>query len=434
MNKKINSIEENLKNFIKNIDSLQTSLHLTMKLLLVSHKVNYNKLVDFLKNKTKKRNSKKPTIKCGDIPYYEKLTREIDITETSFKVVPRSTLISLISQFDAFMGSIIKIVLLRYPEILNECESNITYSSLSDFKNVNEIKNYIIEKKIASILRENHTYHFEWLEEKLKIPLRDGLSIWPTFIELTERRNLFTHCGGEISSQYITVCKKNNVPLDKKYKLGYELEVPPQYLDSAYKCLYELGVKLTHVIWRKLKLDDLDTADESLNNICYNLINRKSYSLADILLEFATNTLKKHTNKSILNCLIINKALSKKLNGNKKEAHKIINNEDWSASSNDFKLGKEVILDNNEKVFLLMKKIGKTSKFVDKASYRNWPLFREMKKNKKFQKTFKGIYKEEYELKENRLEYNIKLTVKPKKKKKPATKKVVKKIRKKKKP
>ncbi|MDP3043575.1 MAG: hypothetical protein Q8N21_04180 [bacterium] len=413
---KNNFFEKNLENFIKNIDSLETLLHLSMGLILLKYKMNFNKLFDFIKKNAKKRTSKSFTLKYEDIDYYKKLKRNLDISNISLKVVPRSTLISLVSQFDAFMSLTIKIVLLSYPGILNNCEKSLTFSLLSNFNNIDEAKNYIIEKEIDSVLRESHIYHFEWLESKLGITLRKDLAIWQVFVELTERRNLFAHCGGKISSQYMAICKENGVNLNKEYKIGYEIDISPQYLDSAYKCLYELSVKLTHVIWRKLKPNELDIADENLNKICYNLINEEAYPLADILLEFATATLKKYFNESSSNCFIINKALSKKLGGDKKTAYQIVNSKDWSASSNDFKLAKEVILDNNENVFLLMKKIGKEGECINKANYRIWPLFKELKKNKKFQETFKQIYKEEYELKENRLEYDFKFTVKPKKK------------------
>ena len=418
MVEKVNPFEKNLKDFIKNIDSLKSSLRLSMGLISLQHKINLSKLHDFIKKNGKKKTSKSFVLRYEDVDYYEKLKRNTDITLASDRVVPRSALIALVSQFDAFMSSMIRIVLLSNSDALNKCEKSLTFSLLSKLNNIDEAKSYIIEKEIDSILRDNHAAHFTWLESRLGISLRKDLSIWEEFIELTERRNLFAHCGGKISSQYIANCKESGVSLNKEFILGHELDVTSQYLDSSYKCLYELGVKLTHVIWRKLRSDDLRAADENLNGICYNLIDSGAYPLADSILEFANSVLKKHADESSLNCFIINKALSKKLGGDKKTAREIVNKRDWSASSNDFKLAKEAILGNDESVLLLMKKIGKEGECVNKASYRVWPLFKELKENKKFQETFKQIYKEEYKLNENRLEYNIKLTVKSRSKNK----------------
>lgn len=69
---------------------------------------------------------------------------------------------------------------------------------------------------------------------------------------MTERRNLFVHCGGITSSQYLKVCEENNIIL-KESSLGMKLGANRNYLMNSYKCLYEIGVKLTQVLWRKLK-------------------------------------------------------------------------------------------------------------------------------------------------------------------------------------
>lgn len=407
----------NLGRFINNIDSLEASLHLTMSLISVSNKVNRSKLIDFVKDNAKKKTLKSLVLNSDNVDYFKKLKKELDISITSFKIVPRSNLISLISQFDAFMGSIIRAVLKLHPELLINSEKSLTYKVLSNIKTIDDAKEFIIEKEIESVLRENHTHHFEWLEQKLSIPLRKDLSIWSQFIELTERRNLFAHNGGIVSSQYIAICKEHGVELEKDLKIGDELDVSPQYFNDSYKCLYELGVKLTQVLWRKLLPKDLDNADSNLHRICYDLIDIKAYSCADNLLEFATKVPMKYPSATSSNIFVINRALSKKMGGNKKLAYEIINNTDWSACSNDFKLAKDVILDNTENVFKLMKKIGKKGELIEKSGYRDWPLFSELRKNKKFQEIFKSIYKEDLNLKENRLEYDIKLTVKPKKSK-----------------
>lgn len=408
----------NLNRFINNIDSLKSSLHLTMSLISVTAEIDRSKYADFIKDNAKKKTFKSLVLTSDNVHYFKKLKRRLDIALTSYKIVPRSTLISLISQFDVFMGTIIRTVLKSQIEILSSSEKSLTFKVLSNIKTINDAKEYIIEKEIEGVLRENHTHHFEWLEQKLAVPLRKDLSIWPQFVELTERRNLFAHNGGIISSQYIAVCREHNVNLGKDFKIGDELDVTPQYLDSSYKCLYELGVKLTQVLWRKLLPKDLAAVDLNLHRICYDLIERRAYSSADALLEFATKTPMKYPDATSLNIFVINKALSRKSGGNKKLAYEIIKKTDWSACSNDFKLAKDVILDNTKSVFKLMKIIGKKGELIEKSSYRDWPLFSELRKNKKFQQIFKSIYKEDFNLKENRLEYDVKLIVKPKKSKK----------------
>ncbi|MCG7859183.1 hypothetical protein MD537_19565, partial [Flavihumibacter sediminis] len=135
---------------------------------------------------------------------------------------------------------------------------------------------------------------------------------WEKFVEITERRNLFVHCDGVVSSQYLSNCRGAKVKFEKQIQVGEKLDVSPEYFDLAYKSLYEISVKLTQVIWRKLLTNDLEKADESLNDICFELLKNRHFDLADILLDFATNVLKKHHNEETKNVFIVNKALSLK--------------------------------------------------------------------------------------------------------------------------
>lgn len=89
------------------------------------------------------------------------------------------------------------------------------------------------------------------MENNFKIPLREGLEVWAKFIEITERRNLFVHCDGIVSKQYLEVCNKHGFDFSKPLSVGEKLDVVPDYFESAYECLFEVGVKLGHVLWRK---------------------------------------------------------------------------------------------------------------------------------------------------------------------------------------
>src|SRR5205807_1557366 len=138
---------------------------------------------------------------------------------------PRSIVISLISQFDVLIGGIIRVLSKRQPNSLNIADKILTFSQLQNFKTLEEAREYLLEKEIDSVLRMSHSDQIEWLEGKYQLTLRKGLKIWPMFIEATERRNLFVHSDGIVSSQYINVCKEHKVDLQKDVCIGYELQV-----------------------------------------------------------------------------------------------------------------------------------------------------------------------------------------------------------------
>ena len=57
------------------------------------------------------------------------------------------------------------------------------------------------------------------------------------------RRNLFVHCNGIVSSQYLANCESHKVVYEREPTLGEELRVTRKYYDAAYHCIFEMGVK-----------------------------------------------------------------------------------------------------------------------------------------------------------------------------------------------
>jgi len=311
------------------------------------------------------------------------------------KLMRQSFITSLISQYDAFLGKLIRALFLMKPETLNISERNISFSQLRDFNTIDDAREYIMRKEIENVLRDSHMEQFKWLKNKFGLELREGLTVWTTFVEVTERRNLFTHNNGVVSDQYINVCQEHEVKLSQEVKIGTELDVTSEYFELAYECIFEIGVKLAHVLWRKVAPQSLDEADDNLNAICYNLLAKGHYKLACVLLDFATQTLKKHSDDNMRRIFIINRAQAYKWAGDDEISRKIVNGADWSASSDKFKLGVAVLLDDFDQADYLVKKIGSQGD-VRIVDYREWPLFREYRKTEGFLKAFEEVFNEPF--------------------------------------
>lgn len=244
-------------------------------------------------------------------------------------------------------------------------------------------------------MRDSHSDQFRWLENKIKIELTKDLDAWKNFIEVTERRNLFVHCNGIVSSQYINVCKAQRVKLDPDIKIGTDLGVTAEYFGQAYRCVFEIGVKLAHVLWRKLKPEQRKAADSNLTNITYDLIYNEEYDLANILLEFATKYLKPFSSEDARLTFVVNKAQSLRWGGNIEGCERIVKEIDWSACSDKFKLASSVLLGDFVSASRIMKKIG-VNEDIDKTDYRNWPLFRDFRKSEEFLKIYEEIFGEQF--------------------------------------
>ena len=343
--------------------------------------------------------SRSVSVPVEKLEEWKKLSKRVKSATLSLVNLPRSTLVSLVSHFDAYVGRIIRTIYLRKPELLNTSDRKLSFEELTRFDTVAAVREFIIEKEVESVLRSSHVEQFKWMERIYSTPLTEGLDVWPAFVELTERRNLFVHTDGRVSSQYLAVCKKFGCDIPDEAKENKEeasLGVPQEYFESANNCAYEIGVKLGHVLWRKIFPDERYAADQHLIGTTYELLVSEKYKLATKILDFACNTLKTHSTEVFKLMLIVNRALAYKWSGNEKSAKHAMKGVDWLAKSDEFKLANAVINDDWNSAVKFMHRIGDTET-VGKFGYRNWPLFKEWRKHPEFKKAYADIFKEDFE-------------------------------------
>ena len=399
----------NLGKFLAEVDGLATTLPIIMRTIGESHRKASEEMGEYLQKNGKLQSSKEEVFENDEKRKTETFQLDIEHVQifeglrnkgvkftAASTIIPRSFIVAMISQFDAFLGGLIRVVIYNKPDILNSSEKNLTFSNLLKFNTMDDAREYILEKEIEAVLRESHADQFDWLEKKIGMKLREGLDIWPDFIELTERRNLFVHCDGVVSSQYLMSCAKHKVKISSDCQLNSRLEVDPEYFSSAYKCIYEMSVKLTQVIWRKLLPNEISNADSYLNTICYELLKREDYNLAKRLLNFA-RSLPRHSDQISRLIFIINSCIAYKWGGNPQKAKDLLTETDWSAANNDFQLAIAVLQDDFNKAQEIMSRIGNEGP-IGKSKYRNWPVFKDFRKSHQFLETYKSIFGDPLEI------------------------------------
>jgi hypothetical protein len=300
----------------------------------------------------------------------------------------------MVSQYDAFLSRLIATILYMKPEILSSSERKLTFSELIQFSSIENARSYIIEKEIEGVMRENHSRQFDWLESKVGVKLRSELRAWPLFIEITERRNLFTHTDGIVSTQYREVCKRHDVDFEAGAEVGQRLSVSQKYLQNAYRTLVEIGVKLAHVIWRKLAPEERDRADQNLNNICFELLKHADYELAKTLLDFAVG-LKRWHSDVYRRMFIVNRAQAYKFAGNEEHAQMILDEEDWSSSSKRFLVCVATLRNSYAEASSLLRELGRSNE-VRKEEFAAWPIFKEFRKTSEFKQAYRETFDEEF--------------------------------------
>lgn len=392
-----------IETFLIQIESLWTTLPNVLKTMEKSKMDTMQKYDAFLLSECEYIESENHyLIKPEHNRKFRILKKKADNNEVAYIIIKRNFIVSLISQFDTYIGALIKSVFLVRPELLNSSEKQLTYSQLNTFNNLNDARDYIIEKEIESVLRENHTEQFRWFEKKLSINLLKDLSIWTTFIELTQRRNLFVHSNGKVSSQYLNVCKENNVKLSSDLKIGDELDVDLKYFENAFTCLFEIGLKLNQVLRRKLIVDEILNADKSFLNISFELIQNSQYQLAKEIYDFADKYIKKYSSNDIFLRVALNRAQVYKWLGQNEKCIEIIDSIDWSATGDLFKLSSATLKDEYKKGAEIIRNVGDNNKVLDKSIYKDWPIFKEFIKTIEFKDAYKVVYHQEFEIVEEK--------------------------------
>jgi hypothetical protein len=308
-------------------------------------------------------------------------------------LVPRGLFVALVSQLDAYVGALVKNFFRLRPEIVDTSGKSLTFSELAKFDSLQAARDYIVEKEIDALLRESHADQFDWLEKKFSIVLRKDLQVWPVFIEVTERRNLFVHTNGIVSRQYLDVCGKHSCQIHEGLRIGDALPLTREYFNAAYQCLFQIGVKLGQVLWRKLVPDQIANADGNLIQITYALISDGRYQLARELLDFAA-ALPRHSAEDHRLRIVVNRAQTYKWLQDEKKCKEVLDAEDWSAMNLKFQLAHAVLTDNFAGAISIVTQIGKSEQELDKHSYREWPLFKEFRKYPDFITLFERIFGE----------------------------------------
>lgn len=329
---------------------------------------------------------------------FEKIQDELSKSVNAYTLIPKNTVVAMVSLYDAYLANLIECAYLIKPQLLNASEKEFSFSDIMQFESMEKLKSYIIEKDVESIIRESHIKQFELLSKKFNVELTKDLPSYNDFIEITERRNLFVHTNGRVSSQYLKCCKER--PFDHKdedVQIGENLAASPLYVEHCYKTLFEVGVKLGQVVWRKLE-KDLEKADDSLIDIGYDLLKSQKISLACVITDFSCKSYVKHYNKVSEYVLCVNRALAYYLKGEKDKCEEIINSIDWSGAELKYRLAQKVLLEQYDDAIEIMKNIGKTDDM--RFAYSEWPLFNRFRTIQCFKDTYKTIYGQEYQYSE----------------------------------
>ncbi len=314
----------------------------------------------------------------------------INRVKASFSIIPRAFLNTLVSQYDAFLGLLIADYYREFPESLDASDKTVQFSEVVQADDIADIRESIIEREVDSVMRGDHAAQVEWLEKRAGCKIIEHIRGWDRFIEIVERRHLFTHNDGVVNKQYLR--KTSGLKVKTETEVGTRLSVGRDYFEDAVTIFIEVTVNIFHRFWRKLDRLDTKSLNDQLLDLGYTLLCDEAYAPAKIVYEFALSPgVMKSANERWVLVNEVNYSVALRDSDCADDCKKRVENIDWSACREEFLLAKSILIEEYDEAVELMRKIG-TAGYPSETDYLTWPLFRHFRETEQFKTAFSEIF------------------------------------------
>lgn len=403
MNPFLEEVVGNLNNFIENINCLRETYDFNKGMLnqqLQTATKNYESFISPFCSSDENGISQ-IVLPIQKVKEFNKIFKRKCRAEKTFQLIPPSYIVTLVSLYDTFLAGFVRCIYSLKENLILESNITFNYRDIAEYGSIKEVKKNVIDNTIDKLFRDSHTEQIDWIEKAIGINSLKQFAGWASFVELTERRNLFVHSDGVVSSQYLKECKKCKYKTDG-IQVGSKRLADDHYFENSYKLLYEMAVMMTQILLNKLYIGvfttDTGVRDKILIGNVYELISEKLYDVAINVSMFARDSKSfKHNNKDKA-YIELNLAQAYKWSGRNDKCLAVLRDLDTSAMSNDFQIPKKVLEENYEEVYSMMQTLGSGSMILTKEAYREWPIFKEIRKQDKFKEVFETIFAEKMQL------------------------------------
>lgn len=317
---------------------------------------------------------------------------ENDATITTLE---RSLFIGLFTCFDKFVGELIEGVYSTRTDLFKNIGAQFSVCEVLEYPNLEEFKAAVLEKEIETIRRKSYMEQFKEFEKRFSFETLTKFDSWSIFIEASQRRNLFTHCDGIISQQYIKMCADVGYKFPNDVAVGQQLGVGANYFFTTCHVVMEVGVMLGHTVWRKMLPDERRLADSELNSLIYDYLHLGQFHKAAALCRFAQK-MPKISVDLMDRMFTLNHAIAVRQINGVSAARKILEKKDWSAVIYDFQLARAVLIEDYESAKVYMLKIGKVGELICEVAYHDWPLFKDFRETPQFLEGYEEVFGYKY--------------------------------------
>lgn len=305
----------------------------------------------------------------------------IEITRASQRIslLYQNSLISLISAVECFLSQIIHKYYYVVPDALSNKDKVLSFDDLKNFGSVEDARTYLIENKVEELMRKSFKDWISFFRTQANLSMSYLEPYMDKLVETCERRNLLVHNAGIVNTIYIS---KVSAELRKGIKKGKKIRLTRKYLDESIDYFELYSILIAAELWKKLKPND-DKRAEILGDISYNHLRIYRWTVSEGLSYFMMMD-KKAKEPFQLNGTL-NYWQSIKRQGRWDEVKEAATSEDFSAKGIRYQLGQLALLEKKKEFFDLVP-IALSGEEITLEELREFPIFVDMRKDRRFSK------------------------------------------------
>lgn len=310
----------------------------------------------------------------------------------SGKIGP-SVFLGMVASFDALIVDIVGKLIQLNPERYVASEKTVAIGDIINAASKDDIIKGFVADELYRFSRESHDSQNSYIEKNFNIKIKESWKRYPDFIEVFERRNLIAHGEPAFNMRYASICEAAGHK-GMAGQVGKPIELRYAYQEQALFILSEYAILLSFALWRKHAADKEKEAFETLNETGYKLIQDGHFILAERILSFALSLKNIGVSEEIRKMMVVNCASAARSmeNDGKANCTKVLNREDWTASSLPFQLSVAALKEEIDIVVDLIPQVKNIG--FELSNFRQWPVFRFIKDNAEFNDALEKNYGE----------------------------------------
>ncbi len=296
-----------------------------------------------------------------------------------------SILISLLGYFELVIADLAHTFYRIFPEATADDDKVLSVNELRNFGSIDEAMDYVVSRRVDSLLRGTMGDWQKFFESRLKVDLKRIVPEWARFNEIVQRRHLIVHAGGKANRRYrANVDWEGLGEADGPPALGTQLSVHDVYLNHALDIFEVAGLLLCQSVWKKLAEEEVSERLGGLTGLVdtvYRCVVGGQWYVAEHLAEWGLQD--KDASEGTLLVFKFNRLLAIKRQGHWDEIATELESFDCSAKHPRFVLARASLMERADEFFEILPTAMGAGVTVE--ALKEWPILDEMREDPRFQ-------------------------------------------------